>query len=83
MKTVLASIALVLAATAVSAADLKADFKAVCDSPAVKSEKLKEACAADAAPDELKDGTRFKAVGIGAEVNTLLANLKFFTVAAK
>jgi len=53
-------------------------FKEVCASPAIKSEKLATACKADEAPEAIKAGDRFKAVGIGAEVNTLAANIAFF-----
>lgn len=83
MKTVLLSLAFASIVSAASAADLAAQFKDVCASPAVKSEKLEAACKAGEAPDAVKAGDRFKAVGIGAEVNTLAANLQFFkTVAA-
>ncbi len=64
-------------------ADLESQFKAVCASPAVKSEKLEAACKAGEAPAAVKAGDRFKSVGIGAEVNTLAANLQFFTTTAK
>jgi hypothetical protein len=78
MKTILAS--LILAASAVpasaSAANGLADrFAAVCESVAVKSEALQAACASGEPPAALKDGTRFKAIGIGAELNALAANL--------
>lgn len=61
------------------AADLSGQFRDVCKSPAIKSDKLEAACAANDMPDALKSGERFKAVGIGAEVNALAANLAFFT----
>ena len=64
------------------AADMNATFDQVCKSAAVKSEKLGKACSEGSMPDVVKKGDRFKNVGIGAEVNTLAANLKFFTVAA-
>lgn len=57
---------------------LQDTFKAVCDSAAVKSEKLTTACKAGEAPEVVKKGDRFKAVGIGAELNTLSANIAFF-----
>lgn len=69
---------LLLTAGTANAGDLASTFKAVCDSSAVKSAKLIEACAAGAAPVAIKDGSRFKAQGIGAEINILSANLKFF-----
>lgn len=78
MRITLALILATLAAPAV-ATDLPAQFKAVCQSPAVKSDKLEDACSAGEMPDALKSGERFKAVGIGAEVNALAANLAFFT----
>jgi hypothetical protein len=65
-----------------SAADLRASFKEVCASPAIKSDKLQAACAQDWAPEPIKDGSRFKAVGIGEELNALIANLAFFKGAA-
>jgi hypothetical protein len=80
MKTAL--IALAFSALAVSAhaetvspAD---QFAAVCASKAHRSAKLETACKANEAPDAVKAGDRFKAVGIGAEVNTLYANIEFF-----
>lgn len=75
------ALALTLAAIAAPAlaADLSGQFRDVCQSPAVKSDKLETACAAGDMPDALKSGERFKAVGIGAEVNALAANLAFFT----
>ena len=69
------TVALSAPAFASPASDLVSQFEAVCTSPAVKSDKLTEACAARALPAVLKDGTRFKAVGIGAELNALAANL--------
>jgi hypothetical protein len=83
MKTILiAAVAALISSTAM-AADLAGQFASVCKSPAVKSAKLTTACAANQMPDAIKSGDRFKAVGIGAEVNTLAANLTFFTVASK
>lgn len=82
MRILIAS-AIVLMSSQAFAADLAKQFNDVCASPAVKSEKLVKACADKAMPEAIKKGDRFKAVGIGAEVNTLAANLKFFTVAAK
>lgn len=79
MRKIVLSLAFSAFAFSASAADLAAQFKEVCDSPAVKSEKLVTACKAGEAPDAVKSGDRFKAVGIGAEVNTLAANLAFFT----
>ncbi len=73
--TVASAIALPLSALASPAPDLRAQFEAVCTSPAIKSDKLTEACAVRAMPAILKDGTRFKAVGIGAELNALASNL--------
>jgi hypothetical protein len=78
MKRILLASALTIAALPAFAADLPATFDQVCKSPAIKSEKLVAACAANAMPAAVKAGDRFKAVGIGAEVNTLAANLQFF-----
>lgn len=82
MRILIAS-AIVLMSSQAFAADLSKQFNDVCTSPAVKSAKLIEACQSNAMPAAVKAGDRFKAVGIGAEVNTLAANLKFFTVASK
>lgn len=57
------------------AADLTAQFQAVCESAFVKSERLQKACADNDAPTPLKDGRRFAANGYGAEVNALASNL--------
>jgi len=78
MRLALISLSL-LVSTSAFGADLASQFETVCSSPAVKSEKLAAACAAKEQPDALKSGDRFKAVGIGAEVNTLFANIAFFT----
>lgn len=74
-------LAIILAAVAAPALaiDLPAQFRDVCQSRAVKSDKLEAECAADDIPDALKSGERFKAIGIGAEVNALAAHLAFFT----
>lgn len=64
--------------TGTASANPVATFKAVCDSPAIKSEALSAACATNQPPPVLKDGSRFHARGIGAEVNTLFTNLRFF-----
>jgi hypothetical protein len=64
-------------AVAAPAADLPSQFKAVCSSKAHLSEHLAAACKG-AAPEGIKDGSRFKAQGIGAELNTLYANIAFF-----
>ena len=79
MKSILSALALLVLAAPAFATDLAGQFKDVCASPAVKSEKLTAACQANAMPKAIKKGDRFAAVGIGAEVNTLAANLKFFT----
>lgn len=50
-------------------------FEDVCASRFVKSAKLESACKANEPPAMLKDGSRFKAQGIGAEINALAANL--------
>lgn len=81
MKTIIAAAALLLASVPAFSADLPDQFRQVCESPAVKSAKLEAACKAGEAPDALKDGSRFKATGIGAEVNTLFANVAFFVKA--
>jgi hypothetical protein len=79
MKTALIALAIVSAAFSAAHAETPAEqFKAVCESKAHRSEKLETACKADLAPDAVKAGDRFKAVGIGAEVNTLWANISFF-----
>lgn len=75
MKTLLLSIAFASLATAVAAADLAETFKAVCQSQAVKSEKLETACRENDIPRVVKAGDRFDARGLGAEVNVLAANL--------
>lgn len=82
MRILIAS-AIVLMSGQAFAADLTKQFSDVCASPAIKSAKLLTACQANTMPAAVKAGDRFKAVGIGAEVNTLAANLKFFTVASK
>lgn len=82
MKSIILAVALASLSCGAMAADLAGQFDQVCKSPAVKSEKLLAACQAKAMPAAVKAGDRFKAVGIGAEVNALAANLKYFTVAA-
>ena len=79
MNRILIASALAIISSTAFAADLAGQFASVCASPAVKSEKLATACAAKAMPAAIKTGDRFKAVGIGAEVNTLAANLAFFS----
>ncbi|MCG6115872.1 MAG: hypothetical protein MEQ84_11800 [Mesorhizobium sp.] len=64
-------------ATADTRPDLSQQFASVCASSFVKSENLQTACASRAMPQALKDGSRFKAIGIGAEINALAANLHF------
>lgn len=78
MKTALIAASLALVSFPALTADLPDQFRQVCESPAVKSEKLEAACKASDVPDGIKSGERFKAVGIGAEVNALFANIKFF-----
>lgn len=79
IKTIISALALSAAvASAAFAASPAEQFKAVCESKAHRSEKLETACKAGEAPDAVKAGDRFKAVGIGAEVNTLYANIEFF-----
>jgi cytochrome c556 len=75
MKTLLLSLAFANLASAAYATDPAATFKAVCESQAVKSEKLTTACSAGDMPRVVKDGDRFDARGIGAEINVLSANL--------
>jgi hypothetical protein len=78
MKHILATAILATLATgsyAAENADRVADFDQVCASAFVKSEKLSKACQSGDMPETIKDGTRFHARGIGAEVNTLAANL--------
>lgn len=55
---------------------LLAQFKAVCDSKAVKSKKLIEACETQTPPPVLKSGKDFKMSKNGAEVKFLFANLE-------
>lgn len=83
MKTLALVAALAVMATPVLSADLASQFSDVCSSPAIKSDKLTAACAAKAMPAAVKAGDRFKAVGIGAEINALAANMRFFVVASK
>lgn len=67
------------ATSAIVPAALIAQFDAVCESKAVKSKKLTEACATKSLPEVTKRGTpRFTAKGNGKEVNILIANLEFF-----
>ncbi|MCO5144554.1 MAG: hypothetical protein M9895_00095 [Aquamicrobium sp.] len=73
--SVLAVSTVAFSSPALSAPSLEETFKAVCASPAVKSEKLIKACASETAPEGIKDGSRFKHQGIGAELNVLAANL--------
>ena len=54
---------------------LNEQFETVCASAFVKSENLQAACSTRTMPEPLKDGSRFKAIGIGAELNALAANL--------
>ena len=51
-------------------------FKAVCDSKAVKSKKLEDACTLSEMPKPLKSGKAFRASGIGGEVNVIFANIE-------
>ncbi|WP_420408683.1 hypothetical protein [Hoeflea sp.] len=85
MKTILATAFLAISATSAMAAegDRAAEFDRVCASAFVKSEKLTKACQSGDMPDVLKDGSRFYARGIGAEVNTLAANLHFLLPACE
>lgn len=55
---------------------LLAQFKAVCDSKAVKSKKLIEACSTQTPPPVLKSGKDFKMSKNGAEVKFIFANLE-------
>jgi hypothetical protein len=77
MRALLISAAFVLSAVAAHGADLPAQFKAVCESKAHLSEHLATACKG-AAPEGIKDGSRFKSQGIGAELNVLYANIDAF-----
>jgi hypothetical protein len=64
-------------AFAVSATDFPAMItkaESVCASKLNKSPKLQLACVSKQWPQVLKDGTRFYNVGIGAELNALIAN---------
>jgi hypothetical protein len=80
MRNILIVTALVLVSTnamAVSAGDfpaMVAKAESVCASKLNKSPKLVAACATKVWPQVLKDGTRFYNVGIGAELNALIAN---------
>ena len=51
-------------------------FKTVCDSKAVKSKKLEDACTLSEMPKPLKSGKAFRASGIGGEVNVIFANIE-------
>jgi hypothetical protein len=65
------------AAMAMSATEFPAmveKAEKVCASKLNKSPKLTAACATKVWPQVLKDGTRFFNVGIGAELNALIAN---------
>ena len=66
-----------------AAPDLAAGFKDVCASRAILSDKLKAACLAGNMPRTVKSGSRFDARGIGAELNTLIANLRFILPVCK
>lgn len=77
LKTVSLAIAFAALASVAHAETPAEQFKAVCESKAHRSDKLETACKAGQAPDAVKAGDRFKAVGIGAEVNTLWANIEF------
>lgn len=81
MNRILIASALILASAPAFAGDMNKTFDQVCKSNAVMSEKLNTACEEGNMPDVVKAGDRFKNVGIGAEVNVLAANLKFFAVA--
>lgn len=78
LSTIISALAVstvAFASPALSAPSLAETFQAVCQSQAVKSEKLAKACAAETMPEGVKDGSRFKHQGIGAELNVLSANL--------
>lgn len=72
-----------LLAAAMATASPADTFQAVCASRAVKSAALLAACQSGQPPKVLKDGSRFAAVGIGAEINTLAANLHLIEGVAK
>jgi hypothetical protein len=64
-------------AMAVPAGDfpaMVAKAEQICAGKLNKSPKLTAACTTKAWPQVLKDGTRFYNVGIGAELNALIAN---------
>lgn len=64
------------ATTTVATTDeLATVFKSVCDSKAVKSKKLTDACSLNEMPKPLKSGKAFRASGIGGEVNLIYNNL--------
>lgn len=78
MKRIFATAILATLATGALAAenpDRASDFERVCSSAFVKSDKLAKACRAGDMPDVIKDGSRFHARGIGAEINALSSNL--------
>ncbi len=56
--------------------NLLQQFKAVCESKAVKSKALQKACDTQTPPAATKKGDRFKAAKGGAEVNILYSNLE-------
>ncbi len=51
-------------------------FAAICSSKARLSPDLSEACRIGEAPAILKDGSRFKNIGIGTEANTIWENIE-------
>ena len=78
MKTTVFALTMLAACPALAAPDLATGFKDVCASRAILSDKLKAACLSGSMPRTIKDGSRFDARGVGAELNALIANLDFF-----
>lgn len=69
------AVSLVMVPVVANAQDMEAQFASICGNSAiVLSEKASEACAANAMPTVLKDGSRFSNRGTGAEFNTLWRN---------
>ena len=68
-----------VALPAVASADdaaMAAKVKAVCEGKYVLTPEARAVCDGGALPPVLKDGTRFRNSGVGAEFNTLIRQLK-------
>lgn len=51
------------------------NFDALCETSAVMTDKLSALCGQDVSHLLIKSGERFKNVGIGVELNTLIRNI--------